>query len=149
MISRQAAVDAVEELDIPEDMCVFEILSHIEVALGTLPSAQPKFDEWCDDCKEYDKERHCCPRWNRVIRETVDDMKAAQPGWIPCSERLPEGEEKVIVSIHDDSGDYAIDYSSSGWYVPAGDFWVVENETNSRVIAWMPLPEPWEGDKHD
>lgn len=43
-----------------------------------LPSAQPEpnYDEWCTDCKEYDKERHCCPRWNRVIRETLKD---AQP----------------------------------------------------------------------
>lgn len=35
--------------------------------------------EWCIDCKEYDKERHSCPRWNRVIRKTAEDMKAAQP----------------------------------------------------------------------
>lgn len=43
-----------------------------------LPSAQPEphYDEWCTDCKEYDHERHCCPRWNRVIRETLKD---AQP----------------------------------------------------------------------
>ncbi len=26
------------------------------------------FDEWCDDCKEYDTEKKCCPRFNRVIR---------------------------------------------------------------------------------
>lgn len=30
--------------------------------------------EWCSDCKEYDKERHCCPRWNSVIRNTVDEL---------------------------------------------------------------------------
>lgn len=41
-ISRQAAIDAINRLDIPEDMCVFEILSHIELELGTLPSAQPE-----------------------------------------------------------------------------------------------------------
>ena len=40
LISRQAAIDAINRLDIPEDMCVFEILSHIELELGTLPSAQ-------------------------------------------------------------------------------------------------------------
>lgn len=45
-----------------------------------LPSAQPDLDEWCRDCKEYDQERHSCPRWNRVIRQTVEDLKAeAQP----------------------------------------------------------------------
>ena len=42
LISRQAAFDAINRLDIPEDMCVFEILSHIELELGTLPSAQPE-----------------------------------------------------------------------------------------------------------
>lgn len=42
LISRQAAIDAISRLDIPEDMCVFEILSHIALAIGTLPSAQPE-----------------------------------------------------------------------------------------------------------
>lgn len=36
---------------------------------------EPNYDEWCTDCKEYDKERHCCPRWNRVIRETLDEVR--------------------------------------------------------------------------
>ena len=50
-ISRQAAIDAVDRLDIPEDMCVFEILSHIELEIGNLPSAQPerKKGEWLPD----------------------------------------------------------------------------------------------------
>ena len=39
LISRQDAIKAIEQLDIPEDMCVFEILSHVELAIGTLPSA--------------------------------------------------------------------------------------------------------------
>ena len=29
------------------------------------------FDEWCTDCKEYDTEKNCCPRFNRVIREAM------------------------------------------------------------------------------
>lgn len=32
-------------------------------------------DQWCVDCKEYDQKRHYCPRFNRVIRETVSDFK--------------------------------------------------------------------------
>jgi hypothetical protein len=42
LISRQAAIDAIEKMNIPEDMCVFEILSHIEVEIATLPPAQPE-----------------------------------------------------------------------------------------------------------
>jgi len=42
LISRRAAIDAIDRLDIPEDMCVFEILSHIELEIGNLPPAQPE-----------------------------------------------------------------------------------------------------------
>jgi len=48
LISRQAAVDAIQKLNIPEDMCVFEIISHIEVEIATLPSAQPKRGKWIE-----------------------------------------------------------------------------------------------------
>lgn len=41
-ISRQAVMDAIQKLNIPEDMCVFEIISHIEVAIATLPSVENK-----------------------------------------------------------------------------------------------------------
>ena len=50
LISRQAAIDAINRLDIPEDMCVFEILSHIELELGTLPSAQAERKKGNEKC---------------------------------------------------------------------------------------------------
>lgn len=31
--------------------------------------------KWCTDCKEYDQEQHCCHRWSKVIRDTVEEMK--------------------------------------------------------------------------
>ena len=31
--------------------------------------------EWCHDCKEYDQEAHCCHRWTKVIRKTVEELK--------------------------------------------------------------------------
>ena len=41
------------------------------------PSAERdyKFDEWCTDCKEYDQEKHCCPRFNHVIRTTLQEVQ--------------------------------------------------------------------------
>lgn len=53
-----------------------------EKDMRVIASAQPDLDEWCTDCKEYDHERHCCPRWNRVIREAVEEAK--QPEIIHC-----------------------------------------------------------------
>ncbi len=37
--------------------------------------ADYNFNEWCHDCKEYDQERHCCPRFNNVIRKTVQECR--------------------------------------------------------------------------
>lgn len=41
-----------------------------------LPSVHPELDEWCTDCKEYDHEKHCCPRYNRVIREALGEIQS-------------------------------------------------------------------------
>lgn len=82
MISRQAAIDAVVAWTV-EDRPDIEMPTDLIGRIKALPSAQPDLDEWCYSCKEYDSERHCCPRWNRVIKETLKD---AQPEIIRCRE---------------------------------------------------------------
>lgn len=73
----------------------------------------------------------------------------AEYQWIPCSERLPHGfcSDLVNVSIHDDSGDTPFDYTSCGWVISDGEYWIVDNEINNHVIAWMPLPEPYRAEE--
>ena len=73
-ISRQAAIDVFYDL-------WGTSLTRTVDAIKQLPSAQPEqnLDEWCYSCKEYDKEKHSCPRWNKVIKNTVDELKSAQP----------------------------------------------------------------------
>ena len=43
--------------------------------INALPSAEEESFEWCTDCKEYDQEAHCCHRWSKVIRKTVEEMQ--------------------------------------------------------------------------
>lgn len=31
--------------------------------------------EWCYDCKEYDREAHCCHRYTKVIRKTIAELR--------------------------------------------------------------------------
>lgn len=65
--------------------------------------------------------------------------------WIPCSERLPEEEEYILLSFADytglDIGRYEKDGENSNFY--PGD----EEESYASyglvVNAWMPLPEPY------
>ena len=44
-------------------------------AWEVLDDAEPVEFEWCHDCKEYDQNAHCCHRWTKVIRTTVNDLK--------------------------------------------------------------------------
>ena len=81
LIPKQAAIDVVtDELDMIDHVPQW-VFDRLEKRLKQLPPAQPKpnYDEWCTDCKEYDKEKHSCPRWNKVIKITVNELKSAQP----------------------------------------------------------------------
>ena len=73
----------------------------------------------------------------RVIahQPTID----AEPHWIPCSERLPEDDRSKVVTLA--NGKAEVGYYSNGDWWCVGDEITLENQT---VIAWMPLPEPYE-----
>ncbi len=83
-IERQDAIDRItnqyQDSDGGRDRYAVGINVGITKAMNVLkdmPTAEPeqKLDEWCTDCKEYDQKQHCCHRWNRVIRATMEEMK--------------------------------------------------------------------------
>lgn len=43
---------------------------------------EPQTFEWCTDCREYDQKKHCCPRYNKVIRSAVEEIKQPKTHWI-------------------------------------------------------------------
>lgn len=63
--------------------------------------------------------------------------------WIPVSERLPENDDFVIVTIKDESGDSPYIYSDFGWYLDKAACWIIDAEQRTDIIAWMPLPQPY------
>lgn len=73
------------------------------------------------------------------------DAQRGAVRWIPVSDRLPENDDWVIVTILDEWGDTPWEYTDFGWYLEAGNCWVIDAKQRTDVIAWMPLPEPWEG----
>ena len=104
LIDRQEAIDEINKLEYPSS------LVDVKRIIMELPSAQPDLDEWCTDCSEYDQERHCCPRFNRVIREA---LKEAQPEVIHCRdcryENMGECEHKfgLLVANEENYCSYA------------------------------------------
>lgn len=122
-------------------------LAAVRDRISELPPAQPEeiaLHESCTDCPLYDKDRYRCPRFNKVIPETLRELQLAQSEqrWIPVSERLPEEDGKYMVTIHG-YGWNGETFTSVSVAECIGKRWV----GNNGVIAWMPLPEPYKPNK--
>ena len=57
-------------------------------------------------------------------------------GWIPVSERLPKDKCETYLACSDDGYIATIMYDENGR-------WLIDD---CKIIAWMPLPEPYGGD---
>ena len=89
-------------------------------------------------------------------------MPSAQPEphWIPCGERLPEYWKRVLVCFkagrkcpHDQIqvGYFGTHEVEDEWFEKIGNVTVLYTDKYyyplDNVTAWMPLPEPWEGEQ--
>lgn len=72
-----------------------------------------------------------------TIQKWIDDAPTINQ-WIPVSERLPEVGQDVIISV-------ANGYLTWGCLYDVGYYWscLYSLIPKDRVIAWMPLPEPY------
>lgn len=62
--------------------------------------------------------------------------------WIPVSERLPEDRQSVLVWCPQYKNIYCAYLEKEQWWIFGAFVQIVPNE----VVAWMPLPLPWEGE---
>lgn len=82
--------------------------------------------------------------WDKAIDEAINLLVKEpevhkEPQWIPVTERLPDGDTKVLCCTITSKGSKNI---VLGYW--SGDRWACG--MNSNVIAWMPLPEAYEED---
>lgn len=79
-----------------------------------------------------------------IVQEVAEEYNG---GWIPCSERLPEIGQEVIVATKNGSvySNIYYDYTESKAKEPCFHMWDDEmwNCFKPDVIAWQPLPEPY------
>ena len=71
-----------------------------------------------------------------------------EPQWIPCSERLPEEDDyKSCIECLDGAVWYFTENGTMGigYYYESTKEWSTTDDlkTDGKVIAWMPLPEPY------
>ena len=77
--------------------------------------------------------------WKKQYFELVESEAGAGQGWIPCSERLPENAMNVIAQFSDGT-------VTELRYAGNGIFEGIYEYSTRVIIAWMPLPEPYEGE---
>ena len=85
---------------------------------------------------------------NGRIREALEKLPSAQPEqrWIPCSERLPDKNGKYLCSIQSNFKRKKIMRISTTDFESGINRWSPDCMAfKDRVIAWMPLPEPYKG----
>ena len=87
----------------------------------------------------------------KLFENVLDAQPTIEPEqrWIPCDERLPEDDTLMLVNYIDERPD-AMDIWI-GWH-EMENVWYIDGEEHSRehgneVIAWMPLPAPYKGEK--
>lgn len=112
-------------------------------------------------CKDWEKYRGCrieniCAKEYGIevvesdaLDETINLL--SYNGWIPCSERLPEEETDylccyeytIIGGTHEGEKfkDYGVFYYDGYKWIK---YWETINKKNIQVVAWQPLPEPYE-----
>lgn len=72
--------------------------------------------------------------------ENMPSVIPQKPRWIPVAERLPNKSGRYLVS-------YESGYVGMVRYYESVSKWGCT--TTERIVAWMPLPEPYKEDKED
>ena len=83
-IERQDAIDTHCAICPDKDKCPdVNFICPDRELFRMIKPAYPELDETCYDCPMYDKEKHFCPRYSRVIPDTIKELKQQKIGkWI-------------------------------------------------------------------
>jgi hypothetical protein len=77
--------------------------------------------------------------------ETVPSVQP-EPRWVSCSERLPEHGGRYLISVLDGVNRR----TTVAPYLPRCKAWTMTGRMAYwKVIAWMPLPEPYKEEEQD
>ena len=100
-----------------------------------------KAKKWGNEAKDDEIKTRAISTMSALIeiKLRLKKLPAVNPAkWIPCSERMPETNDMVLVSCKLESG---YKHVTRAYYDKEENHW-----TTSGVIAWMPQPEPYDGE---
>lgn len=143
-VEADSANDKIMEQETEKDMAYYDgyddgCSKAIEIVKQEAAAYEECYKD-CGECEEYDKEKHHCPKFCKVIKETVKEIEENHNGWIPCSEHQPEEAGTYNVTAYDGR----ILRSTHAKWQPRLKSW---NLTGTmaywKIIAWMELPSAY------
>lgn len=142
-ITREEAIQILSTRDAHGVLCGYTsgVTEALDMAIEALKEQEisNELQEYAYECG-YEHFFHECQscEYRRIGNKAQD--------WIPISERLPHDQELVNVTVVDDHGDNEWRYTTTAWR--SYDMWISDNElVMGTVVAWAPLPKPYERDK--
>ena len=137
--------------------------------IAEAPTVEPCYQTTsCLDCKMYDKGKHNCPRFCEVIRSAIEERPQgewAQITFRPMDDeeyeefikhsdcpkeeckvyncRMPEDGQEVLITTS--WGTVCIDI----YHIDVDSCFFEDHDDSDDVIAWMPLPKPFEAEVQD
>ena len=110
-----------------QDLNVIEVLSHVDF----------------DSTIQNSLENFLKAITNEAIEIVKQEAERYNNGWIPCSEKLPDVRQDVLVTVK-----YTGFMGMHGYWIKTGHM-EAENDwwgdcAGGEVIAWQPLPEPYQ-----
>ena len=123
LISRQAVLDALKEYEVVESDNFTKTDIITMMTIGTIAN--------------------CI--------EAIVDLPSAEPErrWIPVTEALPEEENKSYWICTDTGYQCKCRWTNNIYGIYESNEWgwsIFDIPQYTKVVAWMPLPEPWRGE---
>lgn len=133
LIDRQAAIDLLKRWSGGYSYIEYDTESAI-YEFERLPSAQPYTEAEIQKMQDLEQAE---------LEKAFELGKAEANRWIPCSERLPETDDMMLVTCKPKKGEPNVNraYFMNGYWHGSGSM--------SNVIAWMPLPEPYKPERSE
>ena len=122
-------------------MMVYEVADLVDDLIEIVKQEAAAYEECykdCGECEAYDKEKHHCPKFCKVIKETVKEIEENHNGWISVKERLPEKAGSYLV-IGKSGGAVVTRWYEPSKFYPNGHF---GGNCSNYIRYWMPRPEP-------
>ena len=145
-IYREDAIKEIEECIVKENEAISEYPDDtFKYNSGLLTAIQAVHDLPSADTFEITKEALIEAIDNaETVWDVVENIINRPQGWIPCSERLPKEEGIYLVTATNCIFDTEEIVVGTCYFNIEYGF-----SNNRKILAWMPLPEPWKGADDD